>query len=53
VRTAEVVRKHFPDLKIYARARNRQHAYRLMKAWHLRRLARNVSIISLNDRQEN
>jgi glutathione-regulated potassium-efflux system ancillary protein KefC len=31
VRTAEVVRKHFPDLKIYARARNRQHAYRLME----------------------
>jgi glutathione-regulated potassium-efflux system protein KefB len=31
VRTAEVVRKHFPNLKIYARARNRQHAYRLME----------------------
>jgi voltage-gated potassium channel Kch len=28
--TAEVVRKHFPKLEIYARARNRQHAYRLM-----------------------
>jgi monovalent cation:proton antiporter-2 (CPA2) family protein len=28
--TAEVVRKHFPRLEIYARARNRQHAYRLM-----------------------
>ena len=31
LRTAEVVRKHFPHLKIYARARNRQHAYRLME----------------------
>lgn len=28
--TAETVRKHFPTLEIYARARNRQHAYRLM-----------------------
>ncbi len=31
-RTAETVRRHFPHLKIYARARNRQHAYRLMEA---------------------
>jgi glutathione-regulated potassium-efflux system ancillary protein KefC/glutathione-regulated potassium-efflux system protein KefB len=31
VRTAEVVRRHFPHLKIYGRARNRQHAYRLME----------------------
>lgn len=30
IRTAETVRRHFPDLKIYARARNRFHAYRLM-----------------------
>ena len=30
LRTAETVRKHFPHLKIYARARNRKHAYRLM-----------------------
>ncbi|MDH3596312.1 MAG: monovalent cation:proton antiporter-2 (CPA2) family protein [Rhodospirillales bacterium] len=30
LRTAETVRKHFPDLKIYARARNRKHAYQLM-----------------------
>lgn len=30
VKTAEVVRAHFPDLPIYARARNRQHAFRLM-----------------------
>jgi glutathione-regulated potassium-efflux system ancillary protein KefC/glutathione-regulated potassium-efflux system protein KefB len=30
VRTAELIRKHFPTLKIFARARNRQHAFRLM-----------------------
>ncbi|MPY72123.1 MAG: glutathione-regulated potassium-efflux system protein KefB [Alphaproteobacteria bacterium] len=30
LRTAETVRHHFPRLRIVARARNRQHAYRLM-----------------------
>ncbi len=30
VATARVVRENFPNLKIYARARNRQHAYALM-----------------------
>lgn len=30
VRTATLVRYHFPTLPIYARARDRQHAYRLM-----------------------
>jgi len=30
LRTVETVREHFPDLKIYARARNRKHAYQLM-----------------------
>ncbi len=30
IRTAELIRKHFPHLKIFARARNRQHAFRLM-----------------------
>jgi monovalent cation:proton antiporter-2 (CPA2) family protein len=30
VRTAELVRKHFPHLKIFARARNRQHTFRLL-----------------------
>lgn len=30
LRTARTLRRHFPDLKIYARARNRQHAYQLM-----------------------
>ena len=31
VRTAEIVRTHFPHLKIFARARNRSHAYRLIE----------------------
>jgi glutathione-regulated potassium-efflux system protein KefB len=30
VRTAEVVRKNYPDVPIYARARTRAHAHRLM-----------------------
>jgi glutathione-regulated potassium-efflux system ancillary protein KefC/glutathione-regulated potassium-efflux system protein KefB len=30
VKTAVMVRKHYPQLKIYARARNRLHAYKLM-----------------------
>lgn len=30
IRTAQLVRQHFPHLKILARARNRKHAYRLM-----------------------
>ncbi len=30
LRTVETVKKHFPRLKIFARARNRFHAYRLM-----------------------
>lgn len=30
IRTAEMVRRHFPHLAIYARARNRFHAYKLM-----------------------
>ena len=29
--TARAVRKHFPELTIFARARNRQHAYALME----------------------
>lgn len=32
VRTAQTVRENFPTLPIYARARNRNHAYRLMDA---------------------
>lgn len=30
LRTAALVRRHFPHLKLVARARNRQHAFRLM-----------------------
>lgn len=30
LRTAEIVRKHFPHVPIYARARNRLHVYKLM-----------------------
>lgn len=30
VKTAQLVKTHFPHLTIYARARNRQHAYQLM-----------------------
>lgn len=30
IRTAQVVKMHFPHVPIYARARNRQHVYRLM-----------------------
>jgi glutathione-regulated potassium-efflux system ancillary protein KefC/glutathione-regulated potassium-efflux system protein KefB len=32
VRIAEMARRHFPALRILARARNRQHAFRLMDA---------------------
>ncbi|MBI4695324.1 MAG: cation:proton antiporter [Gammaproteobacteria bacterium] len=30
LRVCELVRRHFPDIRIFARARDRQHAYRLM-----------------------
>lgn len=30
VRTVELIRKHFPHLKIFARARNRTHVFRLL-----------------------
>ncbi|AFE09170.1 glutathione-regulated potassium-efflux system [Corallococcus coralloides DSM 2259] len=30
LRTAQMVKEHFPHLTIYARARNREHAYRLL-----------------------
>jgi monovalent cation:proton antiporter-2 (CPA2) family protein len=32
VATAALIREQFPSLKVFARARNRQHAYRLMDA---------------------
>ena len=31
VRTAEMARRHFPKLRVLARARNRQHAFRLLE----------------------
>lgn len=31
LKTAKTVLKHFPNLKIYARARNRQHAFQLLR----------------------
>jgi len=31
LRTAQTVRRHFPHLRIHARARNRRHAYQLME----------------------
>ncbi len=30
IKTAQLVKRHFPHLKIYARARNRHHAYHLL-----------------------
>jgi monovalent cation:proton antiporter-2 (CPA2) family protein len=30
IRTAETVRRHFPDLPVYARSRNRRHTHQLM-----------------------
>ncbi|HLF22715.1 MAG TPA: monovalent cation:proton antiporter-2 (CPA2) family protein [Burkholderiales bacterium] len=30
IKTAQLVKRHFPHLKIYARARNRHHVYRLL-----------------------
>jgi voltage-gated potassium channel Kch len=32
VRTAELMRRHFPGTLVIGRARNRQHAFRLMEA---------------------
>jgi monovalent cation:proton antiporter-2 (CPA2) family protein len=31
IRTAQIARRHFPNLRVLARARNRQHAFRLME----------------------
>jgi glutathione-regulated potassium-efflux system ancillary protein KefC/glutathione-regulated potassium-efflux system protein KefB len=46
VRTAEIARKHFPHLRVYARARNRQHAFRLMDS-NVRYLIRETFLSSL------
>jgi glutathione-regulated potassium-efflux system protein KefB len=46
VRTAQLVQKHYPHLVIYARARNRQHAYEL-KALGLEHIFRETFLTSL------
>lgn len=46
VKTAAMVKKHYPHLKIYARARNRLHAYRLMDLG-VDRLIRETALSSL------
>lgn len=47
VRTAELVRRHFPHLKLLARARNRQHALRFMDLG-VRYIIRETYLSSLN-----
>lgn len=47
VKTAAMVRKHYPHLKIYARARNRAHAYRLLDVG-VERLIRETFLSSLD-----
>ncbi len=46
VKTAELIGKHFPNLKIFARARNRQHAFRLMDL-NVRYIIRETLVSSL------
>ncbi len=46
LKTAELVRSHFPDVEIYARARNRQHVYRLMDLG-VRRIRRETLLSSV------
>jgi glutathione-regulated potassium-efflux system protein KefB len=46
LRTAEVVLAHFPHLEVFARARNRQHAYRLRRLG-IRRIMRETLAGSL------
>ena len=47
VRTAELIKRHYPHLKIFARARNRQHALRLMEIG-VRYLIRETFLSSLD-----
>ena len=47
IRTAQLVRAQFPKLKIFARARNRQHAFALMDAG-VRSIIRETYLSSLN-----
>lgn len=46
IRTVELIQKHFPHLKIFARARNRQHAFRLMD-FNVRYIIRETLVSSL------
>jgi glutathione-regulated potassium-efflux system ancillary protein KefC/glutathione-regulated potassium-efflux system protein KefB len=47
IRTAQLVKRNFPRLKIYARARNRHHAYRLLDVG-VERIARETFLSSLD-----
>jgi voltage-gated potassium channel Kch len=47
VRTADMMQRHFPHVKVYARARNRQHAFRLMDCG-VRYLIRETFLSSLD-----
>jgi voltage-gated potassium channel Kch len=51
VRAAELVKRHFPRLKVFARARNRQHALRLMEIG-VRYLMRETFLSSLDMSQQ-
>jgi glutathione-regulated potassium-efflux system protein KefB len=46
LRTARVLRAHFPDVTVHARARNRQHAYAL-RAMGITRITRETLLSSL------
>jgi glutathione-regulated potassium-efflux system ancillary protein KefC/glutathione-regulated potassium-efflux system protein KefB len=47
IKTAQLVKRHFPGLKIYARARNRHHAYRLLDVG-VERMVRETFLSSLD-----
>ncbi|GMU07305.1 monovalent cation:proton antiporter-2 (CPA2) family protein [Corallococcus caeni] len=51
LRTAQMVKEHFPHLTIYARARNREHAYRLLDlgVTHLVRETFDASLVMAGD----
>ncbi len=51
IRTAEIVRRHFPQVPIYARARNRQHVHRLMDLG-IENIERETFLSSLDMTQE-
>jgi monovalent cation:proton antiporter-2 (CPA2) family protein len=51
VRTAELAKRHYPHLKIFARARNRQHAIRLMDL-DVRYIIRETLLSSLDMSQQ-